>query len=99
MEEVGLEGGKEEGEGGEGDGEGARARKTGGGVERGRERERGCSGDGAGCRCRRSEGGGRARMAGGWVWRSRVRNETILSSRGREAGDEGWGSSSALSVD
>lgn len=40
MEEVGLEGGKEEGEGGEGDGEGARARKTGGGVERGRERER-----------------------------------------------------------
>lgn len=63
------------------------------------ERERGCSGDGAGCRCRRSEDGGRARMAGGWVWRSRVRNETILSSRGREAGDEGWGSSSALSVD
>ena len=43
---------------------------------------------------RHSEGGG-----GGWVWRSRVRNETILSSRGREAGDEGWGSSSALSVD
>lgn len=29
-------------------------------------------------------------MGGGWVWRSRVRNETILSSRGREA-DGGGG--------
>lgn len=61
-------------------------------------------GDGAGAargwRTRGLEGrGDRGDGGGGWVWRSRVRNETILSSRGREAGGEGWGSSSAPSVD
>lgn len=62
-----------------------------------------------GCSGATGVGAGATGVAGsealrGWRWRMgmaehRVRNETILSSRGREAGDEGWGSSSALSVD
>lgn len=48
-------------------------------------------------RKRKIERGREGRLGSRW---SRVRNETILSSRGREGrGERGWGSSLALSVD